>query len=204
MFRRVTLLSFLIVSSVFILWTMSLGWVRPKDLSTYRLYLKQQQEIASSGKALPTSAYQTRENVRKDIWYLENGPTRLHYRIESESSLLTLVPTDHKIDIIENLQKIRCWMQDKVYANTTDQATMQQVRFFEADTGSYQYTTQQFLAQSVALSLFRIPGSELPLLCDPKTAFLKGIAKDVSFSVSGKTPQFQAQQFKASLNKADL
>jgi hypothetical protein len=100
--------------------------------------------------------------------------------------------------VIENLEKIQCWMQDKLFV-TPDASKMQQTRFFIADHGTYQYSTQKFLAQTVELSLFRLPGHTLPQTFDPKAAFLKGIAKDVSFSVSGKVPHFQAEQFKAVL-----
>jgi hypothetical protein len=72
--------------------------------------------------------------------------------------------------------------------------------FFEAGEGTYQYTTQEFLAKSVALSLFRLPGHALPISLDINNAFLKGIAQDVSFSVSGKIPQFQAKRFQATLS----
>jgi len=108
-----------------------------------------------------------------------------------------LLPIDDKMDIIENLQHIQCWMQDKLYAQGS--APMQQMRFFEADQGLYQYSSQKFTANSVALSLFRIPGIQLPTTIDAKTAFLRGIAQDVSFSIAGKTTQFQAQRFKATL-----
>ena len=203
MFRRITTLSLIALFSLTAIWITSLFWVRPKDVATYRSFLEEQKQLAATGKSIPSSAYQAREQVRKDIWYLD-GTRRLHYRIESDASTLTLVPMNQKIDIIENLQKIRCWMQDKIYEAPGTQTAMQQIRYFEADKGSYQYTTQQFLAQTVTLSLFRTPGVDLPLHTNLSGAFLKGIAKDVSFSVSGKTPQFQAQQFKAIFNKSDL
>jgi hypothetical protein len=107
------------------------------------------------------------------------------------------LPIDDKLDIIENLQQIQCWMQDKLYAQ--GKVAMQQMRFFEADQGIYQYSTQRFAANTVALSLFRVPGIQLPATIDPRTAFLRGIAQDVSFSIAGKTTQFQAKEFKATL-----
>jgi hypothetical protein len=51
----------------------------------------------------------------------------------------------------------------------------------------------------VALSLFRVPGVQLPTAIDPQAAFLRGVAQDVSFSIAGKATQFQAQRFKATL-----
>jgi hypothetical protein len=102
--------------------------------------------------------------------------------------------------MIENLEGVNCWMQDKFFLSNG--APMQQMRYFEADYGTYHYMNQQFLAKAVTLSIFRIPGMVLPYSLSPSEAFLSGIAQNVSFSVSGKTPQLQAQQFKASLKEA--
>ena len=145
----------------------------------------------------PFAADQKRLGVRKDIWFTQEDQSRLHFRIDSNSSTLTLLPQDDKVDMIENLEGVRCWMQDKLYMTAT--GPMQQMRYFEAKTGTYQLTSQQFLAHAVHLSLFRLPGSVLPTLLNPKTAFLRGIADDVSFSVAGKSPQFQADRFRATL-----
>ena len=90
-------------------------------------------------------------------------------------------------------------MQEKL---STEGTEMQQVRYFEARNGIYQHLSQEFLAHSVALSLYRLPGHTLPLKTIHSTAFLKGIAKDVSFSISGKT-QNLTTDFKASLNQKD-
>lgn len=80
---------------------------------------------------------------------------------------------------------------------------MQQIRFLAAEDGLYRYTTQEFLAQSVALSLYRLEGHNLPKETVTVKPFLKGIADDVSFAVSGKNPQFQAKHFKAELNRSE-
>ena len=77
---------------------------------------------------------------------------------------------------------------------------MQQVRFLAAEEGLYRYLTQDFLAQTVGLSLYRLSGHELPKDAVKTKPFLQGIAEGVSFGVSGKNPQFKATQFKAELN----
>jgi hypothetical protein len=204
MFNRIIQLSTFLLIAATVFWIAQLCWVRKSDYATFRSFLDQQVQTSSQGKSAYSSASQKRQGVRKDIWYAQTDQTRLHYRIESESSTLTLVPNHQKVDLIENLQKIQCWMQDKLYTDPAHQGQMQQMRFFEANEGSYQYATQQFLAQTVALSLYRLPGHELPRTIDQKNSFLSGIARDVSFSISGKTPQFQAQHFKASLGKGEL
>jgi hypothetical protein len=181
-----------------LLWGFFLGHAQPSDYAACRLL--KQQEQAASNKSLATTSNQNRKGVVKEIYFTQEDNTRLHYRIESESSVLTLKPEGNRFDLIEKLEKIKCWMQDKLYYKTLGTDPMQQVRFLEAGDGIYRYTSQQFLAQSVGLSLYRVQGHELPIALQKEVPFMRGIAQDASFSVSGKTPQFQAQHFKALLS----
>ena len=112
-----------------------------------------------------------------------------------------MIPVGHKMEIVENLEKIKCGMQEKLFV--AENQPMQQIRFLEAEQGIYRYATQQFIAQDVLLSLLRQPGHQLPSSLSHKDAFLKGMAESVSFAVSGKTPQFQAQHFQALLQKGE-
>lgn len=176
-----------------------LSLVTQSDVAKYKRLVEQYKQMAN--QSLSDSATQTREGVRKEIWFSQEDKSRLHYRIESDSSVLTLAPSGGKFDLIENLSNIRCWMQEKLYETGASQ--MQQVRFLQASEGIYRYSQQQFLANSVALSLFRLPGHELITPLSTREAFLKGNARDISFSVSGKTPQFEAHQFTASLRQED-
>ena len=179
----------------------AIGWgyllirVRPNDLAKMQKVLSEQENASSQN--LLTTTDQQRRGVVKEIWFSQEDKSRLHYRIASESSLLTVQPKGNRFELIEKLEKIQCWMQDKLYTGATP---MQQIRFFQAKEGLYRFTTQEFLAQSVALSLYRLNGHELPEKVLGIRPFLKGIAQDVSFAVSGKNPQFNAQHFKAELN----
>lgn len=198
MFQRVTLYNFIGFAFLIIIWGILFVRVRPRDIETCRR-LQLQDKIASS-QGLLNMTHQQRKNVKKDIYFVQEDNTRLHYRIHSQSSLLIVQPRDggKKIELNEKLEKIKCWMQDKLYYASSGESPMQQIRFLEAEEGLYCYTSQQFIAQSVALSLFRLPDHNLPqeLRAMP---FLKGLAQDVSFAVSGKTPSFKAQHFKAEL-----
>ena len=198
MFSRITTVSLVLLFSVTTVWGLSFGRAHDKDYAACRL-IKEQEEAASK-KSLVTTTHQHRKGVVKEIYFSQEDNTRLHYRIESESSSLTLKPDGRKLDLIEKLDKIKCWMQDKLYTTTPGSKPMQQMRFLEAEDGIYRYASQQFLAQSVGLSLFRLPGHELPLGLNRDIPFMRGVAQDVSFSVSGKTPQFHAQHFKALLS----
>ena len=196
MYTKVTSLSLLILGLFTLLWVFNMAFVRQKDIIGYTQFMKSIEHIVSTKDVSAT--HQKRKGLRKDMWLAQDNHSRLHYRIDSTASMLTLIPNDNKVDVLENLEGIQGWVQERLYTNGKN--PMQQMRFFEADTGTYRYTTQEFLAKSVSLSLFRLPGHSLPLSLDNKSAFLKGLAQDVSFSVSGKMPQFQAKRFQATLS----
>ncbi len=195
MFKRAIFITGLCMGVITFGWLFKLTYLSSEDCVRFKALSKSGKAIAKAAHA--QQSHQNRSGVRKDLWLSQQDRTRLHYRIDSKSSVLTLLPIDDKVDIIENLQQIKCWMQDKLYAQGN--VPMQQMRFFEADHGIYQYSSQRFAANSVALSLFRLPGIALPTSVDPKAAFLRGIAQDVSFSIAGKTTQFQAERFKATI-----
>lgn len=143
------------------------------------------------------SGEQARKQVRKDIWIAQSSTERLHNRIESDGSLLILQPKGGSIEVIEKLQGVRCWIQEKIY--TTGTYPIQQIRFFLADEGIYRYRHQNFQASDVTLSMYKIPGTNLPWNLTPYNPFLKGIAEEITFSIQKGVPLFQATHFKASL-----
>ncbi len=199
MFKRITLLSSLSFCFLALLWGLCIGHVRDSDFAAYR---KQKEKLEdASVKNLAKTADQNRQGVVKEIHFAQEDNSRLQYRIESESSLLTLKPEGSRFDLIEKLENMRCWMQDKIEQTPSQDKAVQQMRYLEAEEGLYCYTVQQFLAQSVTLSLYRLEGKELPTNLAKHAPFLRGVAQDVSFAVTGKTPQFQAQHFKALLNQ---
>lgn len=198
MFSRITSFSLVLFFCIALIWGFSFGKAHERDYAACRL-IKEQEEAASK-KSLVSTTHQNRKGVVKEIYFSQEDNTRLHYRIESESSSLTLKPNGRKLDLIEKLDKIKCWMQDKLYIASPGNKPMQQMRFLEAEDGIYRYASQEFLAQSVGLSLFRLSGYDLPDGLIREIPFMRGVAQDVSFSVSGKTPQFHAQHFKALLS----
>jgi hypothetical protein len=198
MFRRATTFCVLFLGIITLLWGYSLFRIRSEDIALIKQKIDEQ-ELAIS-KSVFSTTQQQRKGVVKEIWFSQEDNSRLHYRIFSESSLLTIKPEGKSFDLIEKLEKIKCWMQDKLYEPTPGIGPMQQIRFLAAEEGLYRYSSQEFLAQTVSLSLFRLGGHELPKEVLASKPFLKGIAEDVSFAVSGKNPQFKAKHFKAELN----
>lgn len=200
MFKKATKLTSLAIGFLSLLWLLQISIVRDSDKESYASTLQKTKEIATSHESISASK-QHRAGVQKDLWLTQADKTRLHTRIDSESSVVTLLPSEDKVDIIENLDNLRCWMQDRVTSQNGQ--TLQQMRYFVAKSGTYQYSTGLFLATQVAISVFRLPGSNLQTHVDPQKALLKGIAKSISFSVEGKGPQFQAEAFQAMLNTED-
>lgn len=205
-FKHFSLLAFFLVAAASLSWIFHCSFPRQNDRARYRAFKEKQQEMSqSSSKIVSDNAYQTRTDVRKDIWITEADNRRMHYRIESKSSLLKLTPKENKVELVENLQGIKCWMQDKLLITEEKEGMpLQQVRYLEADAGLYRYNTQQFEADRVSLSFLRLPGHTLTFDAGPKDAFLRGMAQNVSFVISDGIPQFQAKNFKASMKGSDL
>lgn len=197
MFKKVRLITLLSLCLVTLLGMGKVLFLRSSDIQYYHnLLSKNKQKAAMKNYA---SADQKRNGVQKDLWVTQETNDRLHYQIKSTSSVLTFLPKEEKLDIVENLKGIKCQMQDKLYLVGNEQ--MQQIRYFEADQGIYRYTSQEFVANTVELSFFRLPGFFLPPVLNQGNAFLKGEADNVSFSISGKNPQFQADRFHATVKR---
>lgn len=197
MFKKKMILLLAVLTPAVAFWIYQIAVVKSADLENYNQRIRMR-EIASA-KA-PSQTDQHRKQVQKDIWFSQSDGSRLHYQIASTGSLLSLMPIGNKFDIVESLQGVKCWMQDKL--SREEGAQIQQARLIEAQTGQYRYTTQEFKANSVLLSLFKIPGHILPVEpLESDEPFLSGIATDISVIFSGKTPQFQADNFEATVVK---
>jgi hypothetical protein len=199
MFKKKILVASLLLTGVAGLWLLQLVYLRSSDVTRYKEIIRKR-EIASSQSS--NASQQRRKQVRKDIWFSQDQCSRLHYRISSEGSLLTLTPVKNRFEVVESLQGLKCWMQDKLMTDDLDESTSQQARLIEADSGTYCHTHQEFVANGVQISIFQLEGHQLPKEPISKDrAFLQGIAHDISFQFSGKTPQFQAKNFQATVVK---
>lgn len=199
MFKKKMLLFSSIMSGVILIWLFQMVVVRKSDFKRYQEIIKKR-ELASSFRS--SSSNQQRKNVRKDIWFAQDNNSRVHHQIASEGSILTLTPIHNKFEVVEYLKGVKCWMQDKLIMNELGEDPFQQARYIEAQSGIYKHGSQEFTANGVLLSLFRLPGHSLPTTpLSVNNAFLHGSAQDVSFFLSGKTTHFQAEGFKAMVVK---
>lgn len=140
---------------------------------------------------------QTRSFVQKDLWIAQSSSERLHDRIESKESLLLLRPHQETMEIIETLQDVRGWVQERKQGEGP--LGIQQVRYFTAQEGTYLYREQKFQAAHVQLSLYKLPESFPFAWIERRTPFLSGSAEEISFTLQEGAPRFQAYHFTASL-----
>ena len=193
MFQRAALYFIaLIASSILLAYGFHIR-LQPGDDSTYRKLVMESSEIKSRRALERNPAHQKREGVQKDIW---SGPDRLHFRLKSAESELVISQKKEKVEAVEKLKHIECWLQDEIDV----EHSLQQIRTFSAETGVYHYPSHRFDAQSVYLAFFRIPGGELPDSLFPEKPFLTGLAREVNFSATSKNPTFTAYHLQAQLD----
>ncbi len=176
-----------------VVWLTSLCW----KFSRREVHLQKIKTFAAA-----TTGEQSRQQVRKDLWIVQSPSERIHDRIESEKSLLILQPKQNSIEVIEQLQGVQGWIEEKNQGSTKTASL--QLRHFVAKEGIYFYKNQNFKAFNVLLSLYKIQGDPLHWEQKLHTPFLQGTAEALNFSLQGGTQLFQATQFSASLQGDSL
>lgn len=164
----------------------------PSNAAQYRKLVQESKELGSQKTLEHEDAQQMREGVQKDIWIV-NDHERLHFRIQSACSHLTLTQKGGKFGAVETLQGIECWVQEQINRKEGSQ----QVRLLFADEGIYTYPAHRFTAKTVDLEFYRVPGQELPLSLAGKIPYLTGIAQEVVLGAAMKVPTFTAYHLRA-------
>lgn len=185
LFRRALLFSsFLIVSVSFLAYFLHIQ-PRPSGISAYRKLVRESAERHSRRALERAPARQTREGVQKDIWAID-GTERLHFRLNSKYSELTLKQKKDKIEAVEELQQIRCWIQEKVDPT----AQMQQVRTLTAQEGAYYFPSHRFSAHTVHLAFYNLPGFELPKEILPSPPLFSLLSNQALLTCRGECAPF--------------
>lgn len=202
---------FLFLSAFVLLLGISYGiiHIRPKDYALYEELLKSSRPEQES--PLLSYSQQVREGVCKQIWYQDANP--LYFRIESEESELFFFHQENQIEVVEQLEKVSCIMQEELFYllpdgrevseidhSTRDAEPMQRIRYLEAERACYNYTTQQFVAEEAKLWKFELQGHQAPQHFDKTKPTMSGTAQCVEFSLKGKQLNFQAHRMKATFN----
>lgn len=158
------------------------------------------EEILTSHHSTPKNeekypSKQMRSHVSKDLWITDEEKGRLHHRIECPRSILTAIPAGNKTELVEQMIEMQCFFQEKI--EKTEEGTFQHIRFLQSNEGTYHYSSHLFDANAVFLALYEMPGETLVKTLDPKTAFMQGVAGNVTLSLSEGAPNFHAEKFKA-------
>lgn len=76
---------------------------------------------------------------------------------------------------------------------------MSSIRYIEADAAEYHYKDDRFVAQTVKLTRYSIPGHELQEISEQSRTWMKGTADKVEFSLKSKEKDlnFKAHHLKA-------
>ena len=187
-FKKPILICNLLAIAIGTIWLTSLCW---KFSQTESVMLQK------TAFAAATTGEQSRQQVRKDLWIVQSPHERIHDRIESEQSRLILRPKQNSIELIEQLQGVQGWIEEK--SQNAAKNTPLQLRHFLAKEGVYFYKDQTFKAFNVLISLYKIQGNPLQWNQALHSPFLRGTAEALNFSLKGGIPVFQATQFSASL-----
>lgn len=207
--------------------TWMLTRVSPNEVQAYHRLTKQLDNKAQ--QTTPYSSKQDRLKVQKDVLFTQGQDRlQLRLRAADSQLVLdhdqSTEIVEHMHEVIGIMQEQLYWllpdgreatMQSNGRllvrnANPGEGASwfskdlkglipMQIIRYLEADTASYHYKKDLFVADNVRISSYAVPGHELVETMDPKKTLMKGTAKAVEFSLSGKDLNFKAHQLKATL-----
>lgn len=172
--------------------------VRDQDHAIYDALLKSSNP--EKKEALLSYSQQKREGVSKQIWYQDEAP--LYFRIDSADSELFFFRQQNQLEVIEQLGKVTCMMQEELYYEKGE--PMQKVRYLEAERACYNYNTHLFVAEEVELWQYKLAGHSAPAcIAKEERPLMKAKAHSVEFTLKGEKLDFTAHQMKASVNSRE-
>ena len=168
-------------------------------------------------------ARQQRVGVRKDILFTEKDG-RIQLKLLSAATELVFDQNEEKLQIVENMNDVRCYMQEELFYLLPDGREvkkakdgmfvlrdkdevveteekllqpMQIVRVLDAALASYTYSTDLFVARHANVSRYLLPGHTFTGEVDKGKLMMSGIAQVVEFSLGGESLNFKAYHLKA-------
>jgi hypothetical protein len=170
--------------------------IRESDFALYNELLKSSNP--DKNEAHLSYSQQKREGVCKQIWYQDEAP--LYFRIDSDESELFFFRQNNKVEVVEELGKVTCVMQEELYFDGAK--PMQKVRYLEAERACYNYNTQLFVAEEAELWKYQLEG-HAPPQHKPVNPLMRATAKSIEFTLKGEKLNFVAHQMKAILNSKE-
>lgn len=178
-------------------------------------YLKLMDRAKSGKKQAGFSPYhfqQNRTGVAKDVWMSKKG-NRFQMRLRSEDSKLVFLESEDRVEMVEHMKNVLCWVQEEVHYRLPDGTVVAQaqegaeprqvVRYMESDEAIYYYRTDEFVADQVHMQRYDLPGHRLPDDLQSFQPTMSGTAKKVEISMLGKELKFKAYNLKAKFHGKD-
>jgi len=164
---------------------------------------KEQRDLVATHK-------QMRQGVRKDL-YISRPHHRLQALLTCPVSELTLTHSGGDAEVVENLKKFHCLMQEEVYvlqpdgtrASIGEGNKFQIVRDLNAVAGRFFYQRQILTANRVFVSRYDVPGWTLPEMMTSFEPNMKGIARFAELSF-GSGYKFRADNLKATFFSPEI
>jgi len=197
-YTRSYFLFFLLLSALFS--SLLLFFVSPseKERQAYFRTLKETEAQRKEKVLSKRPMEQERETVQKDLWTAQRGK-RLHTRIASRRSSLTLSQKGGKIEAEEILEGIASLLQEEIDLGKNTQ----ELRAFSSAKGLYLYPEHRFSAKQVDIAFYTAPGIELPSAEELSSPYLIGTASEVLFRATDKQPLLTAHHLRARFRTED-
>lgn len=176
----------------------SLWIVTPANEIEYKDLMENTNTKVESSAKTSYVAKQLRINMQKQIFYQE-GSQRLEMQIFASKAELVFDHQDDTTSIVEEMQDVRCFIQEALFVVQPKDHTMQRILYLEAVNARYDYKSERIIAEKVKLSRYVLPGSTLIVSIEGLVPTMAGEAESAEFDLAGGTLHFKASHFKAIL-----
>lgn len=142
-------------------------------------------------------AIQKRIGMHKQIFHYD-GDSRLEIRLGSAKSELVLERENEEIVIVENMEDLKCYIQEKFIKKSTAEPR-QQILVLTSDKASYDYKKEKLITDKIKIARYDIPGVILTEDLENFKPILSGEAESAEFDLKGSHFNFKSNQFKAKI-----
>lgn len=159
-FPRTLFLSFVLIA---LMATSLFYWFGKYDENDRQSYEKliAGDERTVKGNESKTSK-QSRSNLQKSLFF-GSGDQRRQLRLHGSTAELALEKSGRKIAIVEYMQGIEGWMQEKLHI-AADGKEKQDILHFTGTKGTYHYVDEKLFADDVHLTRYTVEGHDLDLI----------------------------------------
>lgn len=171
----------------------SISSITSESLSEYH-------DLYYSQPSPPKGVRQEKIHVRKDVWLSKDG-VRHHHALLSPSSKVEIIDFQPTLIAQETFPELQCYLQEDV-SGSFDNGFSQELRVFKANSGTYNYSTQTFIAHEVNFSNYQLSGNKLPIKDALPQPFLAGKASTATLNFNDHEIQAKANHVQATIFKA--